>query len=179
MLISSILHNPHWLSYFTLAFCYWCSNFHMHLFKYLFSIKATVITCTLMTANFLFSCNWCSYLPVLDYLNLNNLHLSQFSLLPCCFCFSFTKLIKWTLLFMDTLGSLSRCVPSIEVTNTQPKISSDISQCHHWIPGKLTSEKQMQKFHTDDTSLPCGECCWLVVLPGKFVSSNQKHYPHI
>ena len=80
-----------------LLFCYWCSNFHMHLFKYLFSIKATVITCTLMTANFLLSCNWCSYLPVLDYLNLNNLHLSQFSRLPCCFCFSFTKLIKWTL----------------------------------------------------------------------------------
>ena len=75
----------------------WCSNFHMHLFKHLFSIKATVIICTLMTANFLFSCNWCSYLPVLDYLNLNNLHLSHFSLLPCCFCFSFTKLIKWTL----------------------------------------------------------------------------------
>ena len=80
-----------------LPFCYWGSNFHMHLFKYLFSIKATVITCTLMTANFLFSCNWCSYLPGLDYLNLNNLHLIQFSLLPCCFCFSFTKLIKWTL----------------------------------------------------------------------------------
>ena len=54
---------------------------------------------------------------------------------------------------MGSIGSLSRCVPSIEVTNTQPKISPDISQCHHAIPGKLKSEKEMQKFHTDDTPL--------------------------
>ena len=26
--------------------------------------------------------------------------------------------------------------------------------CYHWFPRQMTSEKQVQKFHTDDTSLP-------------------------
>ena len=28
------------------------------------------------------------------------------------------------------------------------------NQRHHWFPYEMTSEKQVQKFHTDDTSLP-------------------------
>ena len=35
-----------------------------------------------------------------------------------------------------------------------------------------------EKFHTDDASLPrSGSCFWLVVLRGKFDSTNQEHYP--
>ena len=44
---------------------------------------------------------------------------------------------------------------------------------HCWFPHKMTSEKQVQKFHTDDTSLPrSGSCFWLVVPHGKFASTN-------
>ena len=42
----------------------------------------------------------------------------------------------------------------------------------------MTSEKRVQKFHTDDASLPrSGWCFWLVVPHGKFASANQRHYP--
>ena len=27
-------------------------------------------------------------------------------------------------------------------------------QCHHWFPHEMMSEEQVQKFHTDDVSLP-------------------------
>ena len=41
---------------------------------------------------------------------------------------------------------------------------------HRWLPQEMTSEKQAQKFHTDDTSLPTsGKCFWLVMLRGKFL----------
>ena len=44
----------------------------------------------------------------------------------------------------------------------------------------MTSEKRAQKFHTDDASVPrYGYCFWLIVLRGKFVSSNQKRYPYL
>ena len=46
------LTQPSFFPSLLLPFCYWCSNFHMHPFKYTFSIKATVITCTLMIAYF-------------------------------------------------------------------------------------------------------------------------------
>ena len=46
------------------------------------------------------------------------------------------------------------------------------------IPCKMTSEKQGQKFNTDDVSLPrLGNCFSLVVLHGKFLLANQKLYP--
>ena len=38
---------------------------------------------------------------------------------------------------------------------------------NHWFPLQMTSDKWTQKFHTDDTSLPCGT--W----------TNQKHYPDL
>ena len=39
----------------------------------------------------------------------------------------------------------------------------------------MTSEKQVQKYHIDDVSLPrSGSCFWLVVLGDKFKQSTQK-----
>ena len=44
-------------------------------------------------------------------------------------------------------------------------------------PSKRHLRGRLQKFHTDDASLPrSGQCFWLVVLHGKFASANQKHY---
>ena len=51
-----------------------------------------------------------------------------------------------------------------------------LSWHHHWFPYKMTSEKWVQKSHTDDTSLPrSGLCFWLVVPRRKITSINQKH----
>ena len=39
----------------------------------------------------------------------------------------------------------------------------DISRYHHWFHGKMMSVKQVQKFHTDDMSIPrSGSAFWLV-----------------
>ena len=44
----------------------------------------------------------------------------------------------------------------------------------------MTCEKQAQKFHTEDVSLPRSWYCFLLVVPhGKFDSANQKHYPDL
>ena len=32
--------------------------------------------------------------------------------------------------------------------------TADILRCYHWFPRQVTSEKQVQKFHTDDASVP-------------------------
>ena len=41
----------------------------------------------------------------------------------------------------------------------------------------MIPEKRVQKFRTDDTSLPrTGKCFWLVMPHGKFAPTNQKHY---
>ena len=49
-----------------------------------------------------------------------------------------------------------------------------LSWHHHHI--KMTSEKWLHKFHTDDMSLPrSGLCFWLVVSCRKITSINQKH----
>ena len=41
--------------------------------------------------------------------------------------------------------------------------TANISWCYHWSPREMRSEKLVQKFHTDDISLPrLGECVWLV-----------------
>ena len=31
--------------------------------------------------------------------------------------------------------------------------AADISRRYHWLPREMTSEKQVQKFHTDDATL--------------------------
>lgn len=49
----------------------------------------------------------------------------------------------------------------IEVTDTQPEKTPDISQERHWIPHNVTSEKRMQKFHTDDTIMIIHWLCCL------------------
>ena len=44
----------------------------------------------------------------------------------------------------------------------------------------MTCEKQAQKFHTEDVSLPRSWYCFLLVVPhGKFDSANQKNYPDL
>ena len=41
----------------------------------------------------------------------------------------------------------------------------------------MIPEKRVQKFRTDDASLPrTGKCFWLVMPHGKFAPTNQKHY---
>ena len=45
----------------------------------------------------------------------------------------------------------------------QPEKTADISRRHGWFPRRMTSEKWVQKFHTDDVSLArSGQCPWLV-----------------
>ena len=58
----------------------------------------------------------------------------------------------------------------------KPEKTAGISLRHHWFPREMTSEKQAQKFHTNDGPLPrsgSASDCW------KFASSNQKHYPDL
>ena len=62
----------------------------------------------------------------------------------------------------------------------QPEKTANIWRSYQWFPRQMTSEKQVQKFHTDDVSLPrSGYCFWLVVPHGKFDWNNQKHYPDL
>ena len=65
-------------------------------------------------------------------------------------------------------------------TSRQPEKTANIWRCCHWFPLQMTFEKQAQKFHTDDASLPrSGWCFWLVVPGGKFDSANERHYPDL
>ena len=65
-------------------------------------------------------------------------------------------------------------------TSRQPEKTANIWRCYHWFPLQMTFEKQAQKFHTDDASLPrSGWCFWLVVPGGKFDSANERHYPDL
>ena len=42
---------------------------------------------------------------------------------------------------------------------------------------EMMSEKQAQKFHTEDASFSrTGKCFWLVMPHGKFARTNQRHY---
>ena len=51
-----------------------------------------------------------------------------------------------------------------------------LSWHYHWFPYKMTSEKWVLKFHTDDMSLPrSGLRFWLVASYRKITSINQKH----
>ena len=44
-----------------------------------------------------------------------------------------------------------------------PEKTADISRRHYWLPREMTSEKQAQKFHTDDATLLSSiKCFWLV-----------------
>ena len=87
-----------------------------------------------------------------------------------------SNLQKWkpmkTCFFNDVIiwgNSKSRHLPHIP---EWPQKTANISRCLHWFPCKMTSEKQVQKFHTD---LPChypdlsSVSDWL-----KIASSNQK-----
>ena len=50
----------------------------------------------------------------------------------------------------------------------------------HWFLYRMTPKERAQKFYTDDMFLPgSGQCFWLVMLHGKFASTNQKHYPDL
>ena len=57
--------------------------------------------------------------------------------------------------------------------------TADISRRHHWFPREMTSEKQAQKFHTDDATLLSSiKCFWLVEENFPHGTTNQKHYPN-
>ena len=48
---------------------------------------------------------------------------------------------------------------------------------YQWFLHKMTSERPLQKFHTDDVTLSRSEkCIWSVTPKRKFSSVNQKHY---
>ena len=58
--------------------------------------------------------------------------------------------------------------------------TADVWRRYWWFPRQMTCEKQTQKFHTEDVSLPRSWYCFLLVVPhGKFDSANQKHYPDL
>ena len=62
----------------------------------------------------------------------------------------------------------------------QPEKTADVWRRYWWFPRQMTCEKQVQKFHTEDVSLPRSWYCFLLVVPhGKFDSANQKHYPDL
>ena len=54
--------------------------------------------------------------------------------------------------------------------------SLHISRRHLWFPREMTSEKRVQKFHTDDASLTRCASDWSCRI---FASINQKHYPDL
>ena len=62
----------------------------------------------------------------------------------CFWCHSFHLLIN------SSDKTELRC----KLIATYPKKTAEISQYHHWFPCKRLSEKQVQKFHTDDMSYP-------------------------
>ena len=62
----------------------------------------------------------------------------------------FLSLLPVDCFFHETLACVN---PSGLESECKPKKSADISR-HHWCPREMTSEKQAQKFHTDDASLP-------------------------
>ena len=70
-----------------------------------------------------------------------------------------------------------------EIILIQSNIASENSRHFATLPlvsPRMTPEERVQKFHTDDASLPRSRWCfWLVVPLGKFASTNQKHYPDL
>ena len=54
--------------------------------------------------------------------------------------------------------------------------SLPISRRHLWFPREMTSEKRVQKFHTDDASLTRCASDWSCRI---FASINQKSYPDL
>ena len=73
------------------------------------------------------------------------------------------------------------CMSVIQVKNL-PILRKRTTFCAatNGFPREMTSEKQVQKFHTDYASLPrSGYYFWLVMPHVKFASTNQKHYPDL
>ena len=63
----------------------------------------------------------------------------------------------------------------------QMRLFAFILRHYHWFPGEMTSQKRMQKTHTDDVSLPRSRSTSddFVVPYVKFTSTYQKHYPDL
>ena len=63
---------------------------------------------------------------------------------------------------------------------SQPEKTADISRRHHCFPREMTSQKRVQKVHSDDASLPrSGWCFWLVEANFRRGTTNQKNYPDL
>ena len=71
----------------------------------------------------------------------------------------------------------SGVVPKILLSS--PEKTADISRHQHWFPREMTSERQAQKFHTDDATLLSSiKCFWLVEDNFPHCTTSQKHYPN-
>lgn len=61
-----------------------------------------------------------------------------------------------------------------------PEKTADILRCHPRFPWEMTFEKQLvQKFNTDDMSLPISASDWSCCKGSTLASTNQKHYPDV
>ena len=61
-----------------------------------------------------------------------------------------------------------------------PEKIADILRCHPRFPWEITFEKQLvQKFNTDDMSLPISASDWSCCKGSTLASTNQKHYPDV
>ena len=63
------------------------------------------------------------------------------------------------------------------------EIASPNTIRHHWFPREMTSEKRLQKFHTDDVSqtvyLDLGSASDWLKQNSLAPWANQKHYPDL
>ena len=61
-----------------------------------------------------------------------------------------------------------------------PEKTANIWRRYHWFPRRTTSEKQVQKFHADDASLPRSRQ-WFRLVESNFSRgmTNLKHYPDL
>ena len=66
------------------------------------------------------------------------------------------------------------------MVSSQPEKTANILWRLQWFPCEMTSEKQAQKYLTNDTSLPrSGSCFWLADTNYLCSTTNQKHYPDL
>ena len=76
-------------------------------------------------------------------------------------------------------GSLSFILYKTRMqSKTQPEKTAGISRRLHWFPHEMTSKKRVQKFHTDDASVPRSGWCFRLA-SGEFASTNQNHYTNL
>ena len=68
-----------------------------------------------------------------------------------------------------------------DITCSRTEQPWDLLWCHYWFRCEMGSEKWLQKFHTNDVSLPRSELLVLMIQWSKVPLQNsyQKHYPDL